>query len=551
MKAYGIFQGGGAKGYAHVGALKAAEKRGISFVRYAGTSAGAIIATLAAAGYTADELLNPTCKLGERGVLDEAIGDLIDPGEYKRVQRLLRRLTHLNTISYPKAGPIGNWQQAKRNSALLYWPRALKFALLEARSVYQVYQHFGVVGTDPVVAWLDGLLSNKLGKSGQVTFADLGMRLKMVAANLTTGETEKFGFAGDEALPVAPAAVASACFPLFFRPMVRGPHMFLDGGLVSNLPVWLFDEERDDEASHLPTFGFRLVNDALIAKTNAAPSRFFPFSRRVVQTVLSGSRNLEERQIQYYHGIDLPVSVDTLSFDAARLAAPQLVIDSERCVVEYLAQFIGPKDPEKMQRVLSIAIGELIDALDWRGNRVRAHILLPDADARHATTIYSLNMADCPDDHLRVRTDVDGIGAVFRLREPVYADIAGDRPADTSVLKYEIGVRPPWVAGMYAIPIFDNAAEWSKPNPIDRPLPAAALVIDSDADFSELLLDPSEQDSLANVAAIIGEEIRDRTIVSEPRSPYALAGPPGWDLGNSSPYLELPRERSGIQVLAL
>lgn len=58
MDAFGIFQGGGAKGYAHVGALKAAEQRGIRFVRIAGTSAGAIIAALAAAGYTADELLD-------------------------------------------------------------------------------------------------------------------------------------------------------------------------------------------------------------------------------------------------------------------------------------------------------------------------------------------------------------------------------------------------------------------------------------------------------------------------------------------------------------
>jgi predicted acylesterase/phospholipase RssA len=58
MEAYGIFEGGGAKGLAHVGALKAAENRRINFHGVAGTSAGAIVASLIAAGYSSDELFN-------------------------------------------------------------------------------------------------------------------------------------------------------------------------------------------------------------------------------------------------------------------------------------------------------------------------------------------------------------------------------------------------------------------------------------------------------------------------------------------------------------
>jgi len=56
---YGIFEGGGAKGLAHVGALKACEERKIVFRGVAGTSAGAIIAGLIAVGYTAEELFSP------------------------------------------------------------------------------------------------------------------------------------------------------------------------------------------------------------------------------------------------------------------------------------------------------------------------------------------------------------------------------------------------------------------------------------------------------------------------------------------------------------
>ena len=56
---FAIFQGGGAKGITHVGALKAIEEERFVPVGVAGTSAGAIIAALVAVGYRADDLLDP------------------------------------------------------------------------------------------------------------------------------------------------------------------------------------------------------------------------------------------------------------------------------------------------------------------------------------------------------------------------------------------------------------------------------------------------------------------------------------------------------------
>ena len=53
------FEGGGAKGVVHVGALKAIEAYDPQYVGFAGTSAGSIVAALAAAGYKADDLVNP------------------------------------------------------------------------------------------------------------------------------------------------------------------------------------------------------------------------------------------------------------------------------------------------------------------------------------------------------------------------------------------------------------------------------------------------------------------------------------------------------------
>ena len=50
--------GGGAKGFAHVGALKAMEELGIRPDIISGTSAGAVIAVLYADGYSPDEILD-------------------------------------------------------------------------------------------------------------------------------------------------------------------------------------------------------------------------------------------------------------------------------------------------------------------------------------------------------------------------------------------------------------------------------------------------------------------------------------------------------------
>lgn len=56
MRAYAVFGGGGAKGAALAGCLKAAQDNKIDFRGYGGTSAGSMVALMAAVGYTGAEL---------------------------------------------------------------------------------------------------------------------------------------------------------------------------------------------------------------------------------------------------------------------------------------------------------------------------------------------------------------------------------------------------------------------------------------------------------------------------------------------------------------
>src|SRR2546426_3096125 len=88
-----VCEGGGVKGIALVGAVAVLEERGFQFQNLAGTSAGAIVATLLAAGYTAAEISDiiagqnfdrfmDTTWLDRKPVMGQGLSILMDEGIY-------------------------------------------------------------------------------------------------------------------------------------------------------------------------------------------------------------------------------------------------------------------------------------------------------------------------------------------------------------------------------------------------------------------------------------------------------------------------------------
>ncbi len=84
----GVFQGGGIRGTALAGAAAAALDAGYAFRRAAGTSAGAIVASLVAAGYDGDELREAVCKADWPPLLDPMPWTRI-PGIGKHISLML------------------------------------------------------------------------------------------------------------------------------------------------------------------------------------------------------------------------------------------------------------------------------------------------------------------------------------------------------------------------------------------------------------------------------------------------------------------------------
>lgn len=68
-----VLSGGGARGFAHIGTLAALERRGVAIEAWAGTSIGAIVAALSAAGLRSADLLELARSISWRDVLDVSL----------------------------------------------------------------------------------------------------------------------------------------------------------------------------------------------------------------------------------------------------------------------------------------------------------------------------------------------------------------------------------------------------------------------------------------------------------------------------------------------
>ena len=127
-------------------------------------------------------------------------------------------------------------------------------------------------------SWMRERLEQKgITKFGQLRVPDAGdgppqYRLQVIASDITEQRMlvlprdaeEHLGLDPDE-LEIAAAVRMSMSIPIFFDPVVykdpRNPHdqrLIVDGGLLSNSPIWLFDSP-PGQVPRWPTFGLLLV----------------------------------------------------------------------------------------------------------------------------------------------------------------------------------------------------------------------------------------------------------------------------------------------------
>jgi NTE family protein len=225
-----VLEGGGVKGLALVGAVGAFVDAGYGFARVAGTSAGALVGAVVAALVRAGEPLSR---------LEDVIRTL-EP----------RRLRDRGPIAR-FAGPLA--------------------PLVDGLSIAF---DSGIFEGEYLHSWVDGVLRDL----GVETFGDLRLpdatqpehawSLVVTASDLSRQRLVRlpwdyaaYGLDPD-GQRVSDAVRASTSIPFYYEPMTlrspdRGVSTLVDGGVLSNFPVALFDRT-DGRPPRWPTFGVRL-----------------------------------------------------------------------------------------------------------------------------------------------------------------------------------------------------------------------------------------------------------------------------------------------------
>ena len=263
-RAFVAFAGGGARGIIHVGALKALEERNVEFCGLAGTSAGAIVACLKAAGFGADDLISPDANSSLVDLLRaidpkiQKASSLFGGGGWARI-RIFRwvlksalfknRATFVALWFFPLVCALGAvWL----SSYLSVYGVIVLWVILGGGVGYICRSLLvGLASATRFRNALATLLQHKIfpnDPTRTVTMGDFGgtrPSLKIVSANLSKGKLQLFSPERTAAIEVADAVAASICLPVIFGPWNIAGELHVDGGIVSNLPAWPFDEERE------------------------------------------------------------------------------------------------------------------------------------------------------------------------------------------------------------------------------------------------------------------------------------------------------------------
>lgn len=201
---YGIcFSGGGIKGAAHIGAIKALEEENLKFDYISGTSSGSIIATLYAAGYSSDEMLKFFKKYAKKI-------KYVDP---KNILILLINL------------------------------------FIKRKIVIKGFNEGTII---------EKLLNKELNKKNIKNISDIKNELLIPSIDINTGEINVFISKENRAkyldniiyinnVNIGKAVRASCSYPVVFSPCKIDGKQLVDGGLRENVPWKLTKEKGADK----------------------------------------------------------------------------------------------------------------------------------------------------------------------------------------------------------------------------------------------------------------------------------------------------------------
>jgi predicted acylesterase/phospholipase RssA len=530
---FAIFEGGGAKGIAHVGAYAAADEMGLEFVGVAGASAGSIVAALIAVGFSPTEIFNPDLQgedifsahsLSPIGVLGAADWRL-----FQRLRRYWRRILTalLAMLAATWWFAIIGWPAATRVLALVSsLTAAAAFiqgrALLRKRGIFDP-AHFA----DVFNRILQSRVKAIYGEAGKPTdrvpekirFRDIDpqqvsrfCRLKVVATDISGQQLRLFDHRTPDVV-VAEAVAASIAIPGIFKPAGIPSYMdsggqasairyYADGGLVSNLPVWCFSEEkaaterRTPNNAAVPIVAFTLNDASTAAQANATLSAFAYFLQ-VLRTGIFGGQTVVQEFVSDLYPIQLQSSLGVLAFDASWEDARKAHDEAKQKASTRLRQklVIEPKEWISVLTTACADIRRTVEAhLKEAGQTASLHlraavfepIRSPRGSAATFVTAYrvthSFNMEGDADDRLTLDAECPGVPEAFEQRSLILWAPAEASLRKAVMTKYERAFVRRSVKSAICVPIFSDVGVWNLP-PGSRNQPLAVVALDTDEDI--------------------------------------------------------------------
>ncbi len=194
-----VLSGGGAKGIAHIGAIKALEENDIPVDYIAGTSMGAIVGALYSIGYTPEEML---------GLISSPYFGYLSSGKV-----------------YPEYTYYFSSEQ----------PSPQMFSMQLGRSdstvVDKRFNPSSLISPVPMLFGFMEIFGANTAQCGG-DFDKLFVPLRTVASNMTKRRKHVFSHGS-----LADAVRASMSFPLVFQAVKIGDDIYYDGGIYDNFPV--------------------------------------------------------------------------------------------------------------------------------------------------------------------------------------------------------------------------------------------------------------------------------------------------------------------------
>ena len=258
-----IFEGGGVRGLSYLGALNYLEEKNIlNDIKYfGGTSSGSQIATLLAIGYSLSEL-----------------------------KKIL-----FNT-------PFNKFMD-KDNCFL--------------SNFCCFFCNYGLYNGDYLKNYLEKLIYEKMGKKN-ATFKDLWYKkkchLKITGTCIERKKIEIFDYINNPEMPLSLAIKISSSIPFFYKPVKFNDYTYVDGGLIKNFPINIFDDINSD--TYINTLALELISDDDINDSDI--NSFSNFSKAIISTMhTAANKNITNKNIKivgintgYIKATDFDISLE-------------------------------------------------------------------------------------------------------------------------------------------------------------------------------------------------------------------------------------------------